>query len=95
MMESFFQQRREQLLRDGVLYLDVKVIPKAAKTFFVGVLEEEDAEVVKIKVAAVPEKGKANVELCRFLAGVFDVPKHAVAVVRGQTSQRKVVKIVL
>lgn len=94
-MESFFQQRREQLLRDGVLYLDVKVIPKASKTMFAGLLKEEDADVVKVKVGAVPEKGRANQELCRFLAGVFDVHKNAVAVVRGQTNQRKVVKILL
>lgn len=94
-MEQFLQHWREQLERDRVLYLDVKVIPKAAKTMFAGVLPEESGEVVKVKVAAVPEKGKANEALCRFFAETFAVHKNAVAVVRGQTSQRKVVKIVL
>lgn len=94
-MDDVWQHYREQLERDQVLYVDVKVIPKASKTHFVGILKENDGDVVKVKIAAVPEKGKANQELCRFFAGVFEVHKHAVSVVRGQTSQRKVVKIVL
>ena len=45
--------------------LKVKVIPRSRKTEFAGEMEDGS---VKIKVAAVPEDGKANKELCSFLA---------------------------
>ena len=79
-----------------VLYLNIKVIPKAPKTELVEIMKDPDGEEVwKIKVAAVPEKGKANHELCCFLARHFNVPRSAVSVSLGARSQRKVVKIYL
>jgi uncharacterized protein (TIGR00251 family) len=48
---------------------------------------------LKVKVAAVPEKGKANDELCEVLAKHFGVPKGGVEVISGQTSTRKRVRI--
>jgi uncharacterized protein (TIGR00251 family) len=87
---------RKLLDADKVLYLAVKVIPKAQRTEFVEVLEDGEGEKVwKIKVAAVPEKGKANAELCAFIAKLFEVPKNSVVVSQGESSQRKVVKILL
>ncbi|MGE3340427.1 MAG: DUF167 domain-containing protein [Candidatus Altimarinota bacterium] len=53
----------------------------------------EGEKVWKIKVAAVPEKGKANAELCRYIAKLFEVSKSSVVVSQGEASQRKVVKI--
>jgi uncharacterized protein (TIGR00251 family) len=86
-------QYRKQLEIDKVLYLAVKVIPKAQKTEFVEVLEDGEGEQVwKIKVAAVPEKGKANAELCAYLAKLFQVSKKSVVVTQGETSQRKIIK---
>ena len=77
-----------------VLYLTVKVIPKAQRTEAVEILEGAEGEqVLKVKVAAVPEKGKANEELCRYLAQELGISKSQVAVSQGSTSQRKVVKI--
>lgn len=95
-MEALLEQSRKQLERDKVLYLAVKVIPKARKTEFVEILEDGEGEKVwKIKVAAVPEKGRANDELCRYLGILFRVSKNSVIVSQGETSQRKVVKLVL
>jgi len=89
------QSIQDLLRQQDVVYLDIKVIPKAQRTEFVGLMEgPEGEEILKIKVAAVPEKGKANAELCRYVAKAFGVAKSRVVVVRGQTSQRKVVKIV-
>jgi uncharacterized protein (TIGR00251 family) len=48
---------------------------------------------MKVKLAAVPERGKANEELIGLLADYFAVPKEAVAVISGETSQRKRVRI--
>ena len=49
---------------------------------------------MKIKVAAVPEDGKANKELCGFLAKHYAVPQANVSVISGATSQRKVIRII-
>jgi uncharacterized protein (TIGR00251 family) len=64
----------------------VKVIPKSSKTEFVGYLPDGTW---KVKVAAVPEKGKANRALCEFLAEKLGVAKSRVRVVAGETSQLK------
>lgn len=93
-MNAIIVEYQKLLQKDRVLYLAVKVIPKAQKTEFVEVLEDGEGEKVwKIKVAAVPEKGKANAELCAYLAKLFQVSKNSVILSQGETSQRKVVKI--
>jgi len=95
-MNSLLAEYQKQLERDKVLYLAVKVIPKAQKTEFVEVLEDGEGEKTwKIKVAAVPEKGKANAELCAYIARLFRVPKNSVNVSQGETSQRKIIKIMI
>jgi hypothetical protein len=43
----------------------------------------------KIRLAAPPEKGKANKALIDFLAGLLGVKKTAVAIVSGQTNPIK------
>ena len=48
---------------------------------------------LKVKIAAPPEKGKANEELCRVLAEHYGVPKAAVSIVSRHTSALKLVKI--
>jgi|CXWL01.1.fsa_nt_gi uncharacterized protein (TIGR00251 family) len=94
-MNEIFESFRNQLEADGLLYLNVKVIPKAQKTEAVEILVGPEGEqILKIKVAAVPEKGKANKALCDYLAKIFGVSKSLVSVSQGQTSQRKVVKII-
>ena len=91
---DLFSSFRDRFQHDGILYLNVKVIPKAQRTEFVELMQGPDGEeILKIKVAAVPEKGKANAELCRFLAKEFQVSKSLVSVVQGQRSPRKVIKI--
>jgi uncharacterized protein YggU (UPF0235/DUF167 family) len=42
-----------------------------------------------VKVAAVPEKGKANRALCEFLAERLGVAKSRVRIVAGETSPLK------
>lgn len=44
--------------------IQVKVIPRAKKTEFVGILDDGS---YKIRLRAIPEDGKANDELLRFL----------------------------
>jgi uncharacterized protein (TIGR00251 family) len=75
----------------GAAVIRVKVIPKSAKTEIVGELTDG---ALKIRVAAVPERGKANAELCAYLAREIGVPRANVEVISGQTSPLKAVRIV-
>jgi uncharacterized protein (TIGR00251 family) len=70
--------------------VDIKVIPRAAKSEVVGTMADGT---LKVKVAAVPEDGKANEELRRLLATHFNVSLSSVAIVSGQSSQRKRVRV--
>jgi len=72
------------------LRISVKVVPKSARN---EIVEVQADGTWRIKVAAVPEKGKANAELCDFLAKEFGVARSRVEVVAGHTSQRKQVVI--
>lgn len=68
----------------------VKVIPKSSRTEIAGTMSDGT---IRIKVAAVPEKGKANEALCDFLARHYGVPRSEVEVVTGQTSPIKLVRV--
>lgn len=70
--------------------LNIKVIPRAAKTEMAGEMADGT---LKVRVKAVPEDGKANEELCGFLARHYGVARGAVEIVSGATSQRKRVRI--
>ncbi|MBL8291302.1 MAG: DUF167 domain-containing protein [Bryobacterales bacterium] len=70
--------------------LDVKVVPRSAASAVAGSMADGT---LKVKVAAAPEKGKANAELCAVLARHFQVPLSAVTVIAGATSTRKRVRI--
>jgi uncharacterized protein YggU (UPF0235/DUF167 family) len=48
---------------------------------------------MKVRVAAVADKGKANEELRALLAEWFQVPKSNVEVLLGETSQRKRLRV--
>ena len=83
---------RDRLKIEGSVMFDVKVRPSAARTVIKGILADGT---LKIDVAAVPEDGKANAELVRFLAEEFGVGKVNVEVVTGHTSSRKKIRIQL
>jgi len=72
----------------GVTFV-AKIVPGSSKTAVVGVLDG----MIKVKVAAPPEKGKANQGLIAFLAKKLGVRKNAVRIVTGQTNPVKHVQI--
>lgn len=47
----------------------------------------------KVRVASAPEKGRANDELVRVLAGVLGLGRSAIDVVGGHGSRDKVVQV--
>jgi len=69
--------------------LHVKVVPRAACDEIVGWLDGA----LKVRVAAAPEAGRANVALSAVLAAAIGIRKSAVRVTAGHTSTRKRVEI--
>jgi len=78
--------RREE---GTALTLALHVQPGAKRTEVDGT----HGDALKVRLAAPPVDGKANVELLRFLADAFGVPLRSVGLVRGETSRQKVVRI--
>ena len=70
--------------------LQIKVIPGSQKTEFVGEMADGT---LKIRVAAPREKGKANEELCDFLAKHYGVPRAGITILSGQTAARKLIRV--
>ena len=79
-----------RLAAKGDTVLRVKVIPKSAKTEITGELADGT---LKVKVAAAPERGKANDALCVYLAREIGVRQSNVEVVSGRTSSMKSVRV--
>jgi uncharacterized protein (TIGR00251 family) len=70
--------------------LRVKVIPRSAKSEVVGEMADGT---LKVKIAAPPEKGKANEALIAFLAGHYGVARDAVTIVSGHGTPLKLVRV--
>ena len=72
----------------------VRAQPNASKDAIEGVGEEASGRrYLKIRVRAVPERGKANAAIEALLAEALGVPKSAVAVEKGETQRIKTVRI--
>lgn len=73
-----------QQINEGII-VKVKVIPKASRSEIAGWENDE----LKIRLAAVPDKGQANAELIRFLAEFLGIGKSYVQLISGTTSRHK------
>lgn len=73
---------------DGVTFT-AKVVPGSSRTTVAGVLEN----MVKIRVGAPPEKGKANQCLVAFLARQLGVKKNAVEIAAGHSNPVKQIRV--
>ena len=67
----------------------MRVHPKASRNQ----VEGFNDDVLVVKVAAVPEKGKANQALIELLAETLGIAKRKVKILRGQSSRDKQVTI--
>lgn len=70
--------------------LDVKVIPRAGKTGLAGIRDN----LLLIRLAAAPVEGAANAALVDVLARTLGVPRRQVAIVSGEKSRTKRVKVI-
>ena len=71
--------------------ITVKVQPRAKKTEVIGFMEDGT---VRIRLAAVPEDGKANEALIEFLAETLGLTKKQVDIVAGLSGEKKLVSLV-
>jgi hypothetical protein len=69
--------------------LDIRVIPRAPQTKVDG----ERGGAILVRLAAPPVDGAANAALVAFLADALGVPRRQVAIVAGNTSRDKRVRI--
>ena len=69
--------------------LKIKVVPGASRSEIAGWMGES----LKIRIAAPPEKGKANAAVTALLCITLNLAAGAVRVVTGSRSQQKVIAI--
>jgi len=72
------------------MVIRVKVIPRSPKTELAGEMSDGT---LKVRVAAPPEKGRANDALVAFLATHFRVARPAVEILSGHGAALKLVRI--
>jgi uncharacterized protein (TIGR00251 family) len=69
--------------------LTIKAIPGASSSGIVGWL----GDALKVRVAALPERGKANSAIESIICEALELPKGSVQVVSGTRSPRKTLEI--
>ena len=74
---------------DGGVVFSAKVVPGSSRTALSGLFDG----MLKIKVSAAPEKGKANECLIEFLAKQLGVKGKHVSIISGQRSPVKQIQI--
>lgn len=77
--EDFFSETAVGII------VNVKVIPNSSKS----AIGDIQGDCLRIKIASAPERGRANKECQRFLAGFFNVRRSQVVLQQGESSRRK------
>jgi hypothetical protein len=67
----------------------IRVHPGASRNEITGMTDD----VLQVRIAAPPVKGKANYELIDFLSHTLGVSKSLISIVKGQTSRNKIIAI--
>lgn len=74
--------------------LSLRLTPKSSRDAIEGVESLSDGRsVLKARVRAVPEDGKANDALLRLLAKALDMPQRALSLASGATGRTKTIRI--
>lgn len=76
--------------RDGAgLRIAVRIQPRAGAD----AISDIRAGRLRVRIAAAPVEDAANARLCRYVAGLFDVPVGAVRLLQGNKSRDKLLAI--
>lgn len=73
----------------GRLLLRVKVTPGANQNRITGIKNQE----LLVRIKAQAERGKANKELLKYLAGLLEVPRSQLIISSGESSRHKLISI--
>jgi len=75
--------------KDGRIVFNVKVVPGSSKTVIAGLYNG----MIKLRLAAAPEKGKANQALIELLSDKLNIPKSHIVITSGLTSKVKQISV--
>jgi len=85
-------QLRPKRTKSGII-LKVRLTPKSSRDEIVGVEEFGGEAVLRARVRALPEAGRANAALAKLIASWLKLPASTVAVAHGAKSRLKHVEI--
>lgn len=78
------------LARDAEgIVLALWVQPRASRDAITG----PHGHCLKVRIAAPPVDGAANTHLCRYIAGLFQLPPASVSLLRGASGRNKLVRV--
>ena len=77
--------------KDGTVRFEVHAKPRAKKSRIVG----PRGDALEVALAAPPVDGAANEELVRVLSKALGITQRSVQILRGETSQKKLVAVEL
>lgn len=78
---------------DGIL-VSLRVTPNAGADRVEGTEQRDDGTaVLRLRVSAVPDKGKANAAVIALLAKSLGIPKSAITLVAGETARLKTLRL--
>jgi hypothetical protein len=74
--------------------LTVRLTPNGGRDTIDGLETAADGEEhLKVRVRAIPEKGRANQALLAFLAKALGLPKGKLSLISGETQRKKILRI--
>jgi uncharacterized protein YggU (UPF0235/DUF167 family) len=76
-------------MREAPTRLRLRVSPGAGSSQVIG----RHGDAWKVRVAAAPDRGRANAAVCRLLAETLGLPRGGVTLVAGHTARDKVVEL--
>ena len=74
---------------DNGVSFKAKIVPNSSKTAIAGILDG----MLKVKIAAVAEKGKANQQLIKFLSKILEVKNNSIKITSGSTNPIKTIEV--
>ena len=77
-----------QNTKDAITF-KAKIVPGSSKTCIAGILNG----MLKVKIAAPPEKGRANQQLIKFLSKFLEVKDNSIKITSGNTSPIKTIQV--
>ena len=89
-MNTFLDQKQEELSQKGAIHLQIKVKASSSKNEFVELLNDESGT-LKIRIKSPADKGKANKEIVKFIEKYFS---GTCEIVSGHTNNVKLLKII-